>query len=89
MSIKLTANTSLLTLLKNHMSLHISEPGQSPYIRSSTTGKRCIRAYRPKYHQQKNFDFTLDGLTQALQWAATGWISFEDTTGASNDVPKW
>jgi hypothetical protein len=73
------------------MTLHISQSEQSPYIRSLTTGKRCIRAYRPKYHQQQNFNFTLDGLTQALQWAATGWVRFEDTTGEGdeNALPKW
>lgn len=88
---KLTSSTSILSLLKVGMVIKVYQLDDAPYIRSSTTGKRRIRAHRPKYRQHRDFTWSREGLTDALQWAADGWQLIDDPTLNSQKIPrpKW
>jgi len=81
---KLQADTSLLQLLKAGAVLKLSSFDDSPLVRRSSAqnkivaecGPRILVHGRPTYLKEKRFSMTKDGLTQALNWAAKGTLSY-------------
>ena len=88
---KITAGTSILSLLKAGMVIRVHPLSDAPYVEMNRNGSRLIIAHRPKYNQTNHFNFTNKGLTDALQWACDGWHQIDKPTVGSQERPrpKW